>query len=457
MKKFVAIVKREYLQRVRSKMFIIMTIIGPAMLAVFTVVPGLLFSIKTGGDTRIAAVDLTAGKELSSRLRASLLRGDEDDDETADESNVASSMSPNAKDRLEKAGKALRGNFSTEDVDVAGHSLAELKQQLNARIGRDELDGYLVIPPDILQNSESKPFYYGRNVGDIITRGQIEDRLNRAVTRQRLVENGVKEQYIDELSRPVDLESHAVSEKGEEGVKDSGAGLIMVFVIAFLIYITVLMYGQVILGAIVEEKETRIAAILLFSVRSFTLMLGKLIGVSLVAVTQLGIWTIAFAVLSVYGVDALAARGFEDITIPHLPISFFVYFFFFFVVGYFIYASGYVLIGSMVTNTQEGGQLAMPVVFVLMAGLYMGFPVIRSPNSPFAFWVSMFPFFSPITMVVRIVSQPPPTGQIILSLLIAAGTALLLLWLASRIYRIGMLMHGKKASIPEVMRWVRQA
>jgi len=116
----------------------------------------------------------------------------------------------------------------------------------------------------------------------------------------------------------------------------------------------------------------------------------------------------------------------------------------------------YVLIGSMVTSAQEGGQLALPVVFVLMAGLYMGFPVIRSPNSSFAFWVSLFPFFSPITMVVRIVAQTPPTWQIVLSLCIAAATALLVLWLSSRIYRIGMLMYGKKATIPEVMRWVRQ-
>jgi ABC-2 type transport system permease protein len=266
----------------------------------------------------------------------------------------------------------------------------------------------------------------------------------------------VREERIEELSRPVDLISYTVNEKGEEGQRDSGAGFILVFVIAFLIYITVLMYGQVILGAIVEEKETRIAEILFSSVRSLTLMIGKLVGVSLLAVTQLGIWTLAFVVLSFYGLEALASRGFEGFSIPHLPLSFFLYFFLFFVVGYFIYAALYVLIGSMVTTAQEGGQLAMPVVFLLMAGLYMGFPVIRSPNSPFAFWVSMFPFFSPITMIVRIVSQTPPTWQIVLSLLIGAGTAVLMLWLASRIYRIGMLMYGKKATIPEVLRWVRQ-
>jgi ABC-2 type transport system permease protein len=125
--------------------------------------------------------------------------------------------------------------------------------------------------------------------------------------------------------------------------------------------------------------------------------------------------------------------------------------------GYFIFATVYVLVGSMVTTTQEGGQMAMPVVFLLMAGLYMAFPVIRAPNSSFAFWVSMVPFFSPITMMVRIVSQTPPLWQIALSFGIGLVTVVLLLWLASRIYRIGMLMYGKKATIPEVMRWVRQA
>jgi ABC-2 type transport system permease protein len=111
----------------------------------------------------------------------------------------------------------------------------------------------------------------------------------------------------------------------------------------------------------------------------------------------------------------------------------------------------------MVTTTQEGGQVALPIVFMLVAALYMSFPVIRSPNSSFAFWVSMIPFFSPITMLVRIVSQTPPFWQIALSLLIGVITVIGLLWLAARIYRVGMLMYGKKATIPEVLRWVRQA
>jgi ABC-2 type transport system permease protein len=458
MRKLLAIVKREYVQRVRTKFFVIMTVLGPFMLVVFTIVPGLLFSIKTGGDTRIAIVDQTEGMKLYEPIRNSLLNNNPRD-ENDSPAGIAGNVNSNGKDRIEKTGKSLKVSFSVEPANSSGRALEDVKRVLNDRIGRDELDGYLVIPPDILKNSLSKPAYYGRNVGDVITRGQISDRLNRAVTRERLIANGVNEQYIDDLSKPVELVAYPVNEKGEEGVKDSGAGFVMVFVIAFLIYITVLLYGQVVLGAIVEEKETRIAEILFSSVRSSVLMIGKLIGVSLVALTQLGIWTLAFVLLALFGVGMLAAQGvnLENVSIPALPPLFFVYFFLFFVLGYFIFATIYVLIGSMVTTTQEGGQMAMPVVFLLMAGYILAFPVLRSPNSSFAFWVSMFPFFSPITMIVRIVSQTPPVWQIALSLGIGAVTVVLLLWLASRIYRIGMLMYGKKATIPEVLRWVRQA
>lgn len=455
MNKLFAVIKREYLVRVRTKFFVIMTILGPVLLVVFTIVPGLLFSMKAGGDTRIAIVDQTEGMRLYDPIRRSLLKQDRDETNN-NAQGIASSVGENPKDRMEKAGKSLKGSFYVEQVDPNGRSLDDVRHELNARIGKGELDGYLVIPPDILANSDSKTSYYGRNVGDVITRGQIEDRLNSAVRRQRLIQGGVKDKDVDALSKSVNVATFPVNEKGQEGAEDSGAGFAMVFIIAFLIYMTVLLYGQVVLGAIVEEKETRIAEILFSSARPFQIMFGKLIGVSLMALTQLGIWVLAFAGAAAYVLPALTARG-KDVNLPHLPPLFFVYFFLFFGLGYFIYATVYVLVGSMVTTTQEGGQMAMPVIFMLMAGLYMAFPVIRAPNSSFAFWVSMVPFFSPITMMVRIVSQQPPFWQIALSLAIGLVTVVLLLWLASRIYRIGMLMYGKKATIPEVMRWVRQA
>jgi ABC-2 type transport system permease protein len=135
----------------------------------------------------------------------------------------------------------------------------------------------------------------------------------------------------------------------------------------------------------------------------------------------------------------------------------FVYLLLFFLMGYFIYSTVYAVVGSMVTTTQEGGQLAMPIVLLLVAGFFVSFNIIRNPNSPLAFWASMFPFFAPITMLVRIVTETPPLWQILLSLGIGFATATGLIWLASRIYRVGMLMYGKKATIPEVIRWIRQA
>ena len=455
MNKLLAIIKREYLQRVRTKFFIIMTVLGPLMLVVFTVVPGLLVGMKTG-DTRIAIVDQTEGAKLYEPMREGLLNPDRDNEEDDNKQNMAGSVNANQKDRMEKAGKSFTGSFRVEEVKLNGRPLEDLRRELNARIGRDELEGYLVIPSDILTNSKSKPAYYGRNVGDFMTSQQIQSRLNSAVRRQRLLAEGVKVQDVDALSKSVGIATYPVNEKGQEGAEDSGAGFVLVFIIAFLIYMTILLYGQVVLGAIVEEKETRIAEILFSSVRPFYLMLGKLIGVSLMALTQLGIWVAAFGLVAAYVLPALTARG-TEVNLPHLPPVFFVYFFLFFGLGYFIYATIYVLVGSMVTTTQEGGQMAMPIVFLLMAGLYMAFPVIRAPNSSFAFWVSMVPFFAPITMMVRIVSQQPPFWQIALSFSIGCVTVVLLLWLASRIYRIGMLMYGKKATIPEVARWVRQS
>jgi ABC-2 type transport system permease protein len=456
MNKFLAIVRREYIQRVKARMFIVMTVLGPVMLVVFTIVPGLLFGLKTGGDKRLAIVDLTTGGQVFAQVRDSILQRQRRDDENI-VTSIENQVNSNTSNRIENASKAIASGFAIERVDPAGKSIEGIKQSLNARIGNDELDGYLLIPPDILTNHDSKPAYYSRNSGDLGTTGQIQRRLDLAIRRQRLIASGVKESEIEAFSKQVKLETYPVNEKGEEGAQDSGvARFMVVFIIAFMIYLTVLLYGQVILGAVVEEKETRIAEILFSSVRSFQLMFGKLIGVSLVALTQLAIWGIVFLAVSVWGINALASRGFEGIRMPSLPPMFFLYFVLFFLLGYFLYSTIYLFIGSMVTTAQEGGQLALPVVFLLMAGLYLSFTVINSPNSSFAFWVSMVPFFSPITMIVRIVSQTPPLWQIAMSLGIGVLTVVLLLWLASRIYRIGMLMYGKKATIPEVIRWVRQ-
>ena len=446
MTKFLAVVKREYMTRVRTKMFIVFTVLGPVMIGLFTVVPAYIASIKPSA-TRIAIIDQTAGAKMYERVRQSILASKTGDPMGGEQNANTANEVPDGATRNQRA--ATENSFQVEPAPLDGRSLEEVSNELAGKVRKDELEGYIILPPDIVRAGEVT--YYGRNVGDDFTREQIRDRISRAVRDQRMDDEKIPAELIARINTPVQMKAINT----ESGKQESGGGFFFVFIIGFLIYIMIIMYGQVILGAVVEEKETRIAEMLFSSVRSFPLMLGKLIGVSLVALTQFAIWALAFGAFALYGVNMLSARGL-NVSLPPVPPIFFLYFFLFFMLGYFIYATVYALVGSVVTTTQEGGQLAMPVLFMLIIGFYFAFPVIRSPNSSLAFWASMFPFFSPITMIVRIVTQTPPLWQILLSLVIGYGVVALLMWLTARIYRTGMLMYGKRATIPEILRWVRQ-
>lgn len=448
MTKFRAVVKREYVQRVRSRMFVIVTLGAPLMFALFTVVPILIAGIKAGGPSRVAVVDETG--RMFARVRDSLKNPqsgrDEDEGEEVPEA-ARGAMNQNSRARMEQAAKATAPSYEVEEVAVEGRSLDELKARLNERVGRDELDTYLILPRDVLSGGDVE--FYTRNVGDMFTRGQVKNALVRAVRDARLDERGVGPEVMRAVNQPVRMRAAKVG--GGGGEDDRGQGFFLVFGAGFVIYLTILMYGQVVLGAVIEEKETRIAEILFSSIRPFTLMSGKLVGVSLVALTQFAIWGLALV-----GLGAYFAERSGSVAIPQVSVGVYAYVVLFFLMGYFIYATLYALVGSMVTTSQEGGQLAMPIILLLVVGFYLAFPVIRSPNSSFAVWVSMVPFFAPITMLIRIVAQEPPLWQIALSLGIGFVTVALMLWLAGRVYRVGMLMYGKRATIPEMLKWVRQ-
>jgi ABC-2 type transport system permease protein len=442
MRKFRAVVKREYIQRVRTKLFIFATIFGPLVISLFGIVPALIFNIRAGEPVRIAIVDETG--RLYQRVHDSILHEIEESEEaesTSDNPRGIKRESDAQRDPIPSAG------FELEQIPLNGRSIDEIKTELNERVQANKIDGYLILPANLIDGQSAE--FFGRNTGDVFTRGHIESAINQAVREERLSGANIDVNIVRELSKPVDLRSFKISERGEE--RDRGEGFVLVFAVGFVIYLTILMYGQIILGAVIEEKETRIAEILFSSIKPFTLMIGKLIGISLVALTQFGIWGLAFIVFVALGARELS------INIPDIAPIIFVYFGLFFLLGYFIYATIYALIGSMVTTAQEGGQLAMPIILLLVIGFYFAFPVIQSPDSSMAFWVSMVPFFSPITMLVRIVALTPPFWQIALSLIIGFATVLLLLWVTARIYRMGMLMYGKRVSIPEAWRWVRES
>src|SRR5258705_8130129 len=430
-------------------MFILVTLLAPVVISFFGIAPAVIFSITPAGPMRIAVVDGTG--KLYPRLYDAVMN-DAADTEESPTDQTQSIQSGNLRTGLKQITKERQANLELQEINPAGRSLSQLRTELDRRLQVKELDGYLILPPDLLHDAKAQ--FFGRNSGDVFNRRSLQKALSEAVRDERLAEANINVKTLQQLSKPVELEGVNIGASGEQ--RDSGEGFLLVLAVGFIMYLTILMYGQVILGAVIEEKETRIAEILFSSVRPFTLMMGKLVGISLVALTQLAIWGIAFSAFALYGVGVLASKGLP-IHIPKIPAINFVYFGLFFLLGYFIYSTIYALVGSMVTTAQEGGQLSMPIILLLVVAFYLFYPVTKSPDSAFSFWVSMFPFFSPVTMLVRIVTQTPPFWQIALSLLIGFGTVVLITWFSSRIYRIGMLMYGKRASIPEAWRWVRQA
>ncbi len=404
MKKLRTIIKREYLTRVNSKAFIFSTILGPIIMVAFTVAPVLIASMETGEATRLAIVDQTG--RIYNRVRESIINESSAGSKPSSPAGLPMDMSQSPEERARQAGRAIKGDFKIERVELAERALEDVKHELNERVRRKEAD------------------------------------------------TGVDQNLLREMSKRVTVNTFKVSEETEE--QDSGEAFFLVLGVGFLIFVMILMYGGTVLSAVIEEKETRIAEVLFSSVRAFPLMLGKLVGVSLVALTQFAIWGLLIGGFSVYGVATLRGQG-MDLQLPPIVAADVVYFVLFFLLGFFMYASVYAVIGSIVRSYDESQGFLMVAIVPLIFSFYLVFPVVRSPESTVAVWASIFPFSSPVIMPVRIVSQTLPFWQIGLSLLIGFGTVILLTWLAARIYRIGMLTYGKRATIPEVWRWVRQA
>ncbi|HMJ08330.1 MAG TPA: ABC transporter permease [Pyrinomonadaceae bacterium] len=450
MRKFFAVVKHEYKRVVLKWSFLIATLLLPFLAACFAVVPALIFSIQ-GEPTRIAIVDPTGG--ISARLKGNLSAEKMAERAEKAAADPFKNINASQEERMKQNAGQFVENFVFVDYPYDRNNTAGLRQDLTNKILNGEIDAYLIIPPDISSPDTTFEFR-SRRASDILTNETFKDALNGAVRSQRLADANISEEKVNELSSDVNIDVKGVNELGQE--KDTEGVMVASFVIGLMIYITLAIYGQAIMGAVVEEKETRIAEILFSSARPFELMLGKLVGVGLAGLTQLAIWIATAAVL--VGVVAAQFGGTELLaSVPTITPLMVLYFLTFFLLGFFLYASIFALIGSMVTTVQEGGQFAFPPIMILLIGFYFSFAVVRDPNSTLSFWVSIAPFFAPITMPVRILAETPPFWQIALAIAINAAAIVVLVWLASRVYRVGMLMYGKRATLSEVWKWIRQS
>lgn len=450
MRKFLAVVKHEYRKIVMKWTFLIGTLVFPVLGLGFAVVPALIFSLK-GEPTRLVVIDQT-GKILP-RLKDNLSSEKIEEKARQAAEDQFRDVNPTQEEKMKRGADQLAAGFVFVPYENAGNTTEAVRQQLNDMAARDEIDAYLIIPANI-DATDARFEFRSRKAGDFVVNEMLSDALNQAVRSQRLADAHINEGTLKDLSKNVELDSKAINEKGEE--KDSGSLFIVSLATGMLLYISLTIYGQIILGAVVEEKETRIAEILFSSAKPFTLLAGKLVGVCLAGLTQLGIWiATVLALLAFLATQADMSQVVASV--PHITPLMVIYFFIFFLCGYFLYASIFAVIGSMVTTVQEGGQFAFPAIMLMLVGFYLCFAVIRDPNSDLSFWVSIAPFFAPLTMPVRILAEMPPFWQIGLAMLTNAAAITVLIWLASRVYRVGMLMYGKRATIPEVLKWIRHA
>lgn len=430
MKKVWAIIKREYVVRVRTRAFVISTIASPVLLLALALLPGLL-ATRGGGERHVTVLDQSGDEQLFAAIKNRL------------EPNGASSdEADNNQPQLTRYVLERRVVQPGEDIEQI------IASDYTAGGKKDEDKAYLILPAGILDGA--KPEYRSKNTSDFGIRS-LESAISQAVIARKLDRAGLTGDKIKGVTRRVELDTKKLTAEGGAQA-DGGLGFIIAFVMLFFMYMTVLFYGLFMMRGVIEEKQSRIVEIVVSSVKPTEMMMGKLIGIGLVALTQIGIWVTSVALFSTIGISIFASRG---VSLPHIPMSMLVYFVIFFVLGYFLFATLYAIVGATVGSEEEAQQAQFPVTILVVIPMMIFTTVMANPNGPLAVTLSMIPFFAPTLMMLRIAVINPPLWQILLSMAIMVVTILGAVWLAAKIYRVGILMYGKRPSIAELGRWLR--
>jgi ABC-2 type transport system permease protein len=438
MEKILVIIKREYLARVRTRAFLIGTIITPVFLVLLGAVPAFLAS-RGGGERYIAVLDQSGDPGLFDSFEKKIKEGDskgKDDQE--------------GKSDQEGRSDQQLGIHLTRVVVPPDADWDQLKKAYQEDARKDSDKGYLVLPSRVLDDAQ--PEYNAKNTSDFFTKEKLERSLSDAITDRRLVRAGFGQSNISQYTKHVSLVTNKVDEKGE--THDSGQSFAIGFVMLLFIYMTTLMYGISMMRGVIEEKQSRIVEVVISSVKPFQMMMGKLIGVGAVGLTQYLIWVFSAATLASVGIKAF---GGSKLQIPAIPSSMLICFVVYFLLGYFLYATLYAMVGSMCSSEDDSQQLSMPVTMLLVIPMMVFWVVIRDPNGSAAIAMSMIPFFAPTLMMMRIAVISPPLWQVLLSMALMLVTIVAIVWVASKIYRVCILMYGKRPSLADIGRFLRYA
>ena len=420
------LVQREYLERVRSRSFIIFTVLMPALMAGSVLIPAKLAEMNSGGERHItivannAPLAVAVGKELANAKPTTGIEGEED------------------------FGKPVLYSIQV-DTDTGDTERDRLRQQVSS----GQITGFLWLTDDAL--ADHKIVYSTKEAADFGQSIELRNSIKSAVTKQHLQQKGMSAAEIDSLLTPITLKTVRI-EKGKEGASGTTV-FFTAFAMVMLLYVVVLIYGMAVMRSVIEEKSTRIMEVLLSTVTSKELLAGKILGVGAVGLTQILVWVIFAVLFSVPGL--IAAKSFLGEV--HVPVAGMVAFAIFFLLGYLLYSSMYAAIGSMVNTDQEAQQMQWPAMIPIILAVFLMNAVIQHPDSQLAFWLSIVPFFAPILMLVRILIEQPPMWQIALCIGLMIATIYGLLSLSARIYRVGILMYGKRPTLPELRRWLRYA
>lgn len=411
------VIRREYIEHVRKKSFVIGTILVPFFMLAFLLIPVLLALFEPNEQLSVAVIDHTG--------------------------EVGQAFAASFEDTMESG----EPKYLFTHEESSGGRKAELIAALDA----GELDIIVEIPADVME--ESRANYITKEHRAIQIQETFANRLTEIIVRGRLAREGLQTAQVASLTTPVKLQERYVSSSGEVEDRSFLLDWGLVFGFVMILYMALLTWGITISRSIIEEKGSRVIEVLLSSVEPRDLLVGKVVGIGLAGLTQLVIW-------SVMGIVVTAAGGATTVSIfskVQVPFSVFVYFVVFFVLGFLLYASLFTVIGSICSSEQDAQQLQGLVTLPMVVPILILMVIVQSPNSSLAVVMSLIPFFTPMVMLGRIVVLEPPLWQIALSIALMVASIYLSVTFSARVFRVGILMYGKRPSLPEVIKWYRSA
>ena len=423
MHKILMVIRREYLERVKKKSFWIGTAVFPLLMVLMFGIQFAAMFLNPAEQQTIAFADATG------RLFDATARG------------------------LDDKLKDGRPEFVFVKEEVRG-SIDDTYNALKPRVLDGKLSGILIVAEDI--ESKDAFRFYSKNVGDVMTTERLERALKNAVVGLRLEKSnlGLDRKTLDGIMKPIDMGTFQVEGTGEAKKKGFLQAYFGTFAFVMVLYMSLLFYGIAVMRGILEEKSSRVMEVLLGSLTPDQLMTGKIIGIGMVGLTQMAIYVVTAGALRAYFAAQQSAAEWTSALDAFSPLKL-MWFAVFYLLGYFMYTALFAAIGAVCNTEQEAQNLQTPVVMCLAVPMMLTFFFVNRPDSTAAVVISMIPIFTPMVMYMRISLLTPPLWQIGLSILLMLGTIWLLFRGTAKIFRIGVLMYGKRPTIPEIFRWAR--